>query len=311
MSETTSEATSAATTGERSGTTQSRRASFALITLVYLVALGASAAVWITIDDGPFWRAAYADLVGTAVVFLGSLLLRSSSVYDPYWSVAPPLLVGGWMIELGASPRAWLVLALVTLWGARLTWNWARGYPGLPHEDWRYVDIRRQCVDATGHVAVYWVVSFLGIHLFPTIQVFLGLLGAYVAIATDAALGPFDAVAAVVTLAAIAIEAVADRQLHAFNRDKRPGEILDRGLWAWSRHPNYFGEILFWWGLWLFTLSVSPTPLFALAGPLAITVMFLVVSLPMLEKRSRARRPTYAEHARRTSLLVPWPPRRG
>lgn len=289
---------------------RSRPLSFALITAVYVVAIAASVAAWMTLGDTPFWRAAYADLVGTVVVFVGSMLLRSSSVYDPYWSVAPPLLVGGWMIELGASPRAWVVLGLVSLWGVRLTWNWARGFPGLPHEDWRYVDIREKCVEVTGSVASYWVVSFLGIHLFPTVQVFLGLLGAYVAVATEAPLGLLDAIAALVTLAAIVIEALADRQLHEFARTKRPGEILDRGLWRWSRHPNYFGEILFWWGLWMFTLSMSPTPLFALVGPVAITVMFLVVSLPMLERRSHARRPAYAEHARRTSLLIPWAPRR-
>ena len=86
---------------------------------------------------------------------------------------------------------------------------------------------------------------------------------------------------------------------------------MDRGLWAWSRHPNYFGEILFWWSLWGFALAADAAWWWTVIGPLAITAMFCAASIPMLDARSRERRPEFAAYADRTPMLVPRPPRRG
>ena len=109
-----------------------------------------------------------------------------------------------------------------------------------------------------------------------------------------------------VTAGGIAIEAISDRQLHAFNESKQPGEIMARGLWAYSRHPNYFGEVSFWWGLFLFGLASSPQHIWPIAGALAILALFVLGSIPMLDRRSVTRRPEYAEHMKRVSALVPW-----
>jgi steroid 5-alpha reductase family enzyme len=107
------------------------------------------------------------------------------------------------------------------------------------------------------------------------------------------------------------IEATADAQLHRFCQARKPGEIMSRGLWAYSRHPNYFGEISFWWGLWLFGLAADPgSALWTLAGPAAITALFVFVSVPLIDKRSLARRPGYAEHSKRISAIVPWFPKK-
>ena len=101
-------------------------------------------------------------------------------------------------------------------------------------------------------------------------------------------------------------EATADRQLHRFTAaSPPPGEFLRSGLWAWCRHPNYLGEILFWWGLFAFSLAAGVISWWTAVGAIAITVMFRLVSLPMIERRMIERRPGYAEHARRTSLLLP------
>ncbi|MBI5546954.1 MAG: DUF1295 domain-containing protein, partial [Deltaproteobacteria bacterium] len=90
-----------------------------------------------------------------------------------------------------------------------------------------------------------------------------------------------------------------------------PGEIVNTGLWKYSRHPNYFGEVSFWWGLWLFGVASDPaSALWTLAGPVAMTGLFLFISVPMLDKRSLERRPGYAEHRRRVSALIPWFPKR-
>ena len=116
--------------------------------------------------------------------------------------------------------------------------------------------------------------------------------------------------ATAVTGAAIAIETIADLQLHRFRATAAPGSTLSTGLWAYSRHPNYFGEALFWWGLWLFGAAAGPGPWWLFAGAAAITAMLFFVSIPLIDERMRASRPDYAERVARVSALVPWFPRR-
>lgn len=286
-------------------------ASILVSLLAYAVALAAAAATLVLVPARlhPMAQLAAADGVATLVVFVFSLGLRNSSLYDPYWSMAP-LFIAPWLafgLPGGEAPlvRRVVVTALVALWSLRLTWNFYRGWGGLHHEDWRYVDLRRR----TGRL--YWPVSLLGIHLMPTLVVFLGCLSLWPALVTGTrAPGLLDVLAAAVTLAAVIVEGAADAQLRAFVARRAPGEILERGLWRLSRHPNYFGEILFWWGLWLFALAAAPGAWWTVAGPLTVTVLFLSVSLPMIERRSRRRRPGWDAYAARTRALVPWPPRR-
>jgi steroid 5-alpha reductase family enzyme len=102
---------------------------------------------------------------------------------------------------------------------------------------------------------------------------------------------------------------VADEQMRRFARTKAPGAVMDRGLWRYSRHPNYFGEILFWWSLWFFAMAADPAWWWTVIGPVAMVAMFLSASIPLLDERSRARRPAFDDYARRTSALVPWPPK--
>ncbi len=155
------------------------------------------------------------------------------------------------------------------------------------------------------------VIDLVGIHLVPTLQVFLGMLPVYV-VATRAGrdLGWLDAVALVVGLVAVALELVADRQMHRFLRSREPGQVMDRGLWAWTRHPNYLGEITFWLALALFGLAADPsTWWWVFAGAAAMLALFLGVSIPLMEQRSLERRPAYGDVVARVPRLLPRPPR--
>jgi steroid 5-alpha reductase family enzyme len=288
-----------------------RRHGLFVVTLAYVSAALAAWAVVQLLPAGlhPLAVIALADVAATLVVFGWSLAQDNSSMYDPYWSVAP-LVIAPWLAlhpeAAGAvGLRQALVVGLVYAWGLRLTFNWARGWQGLRHEDWRYVDLRR-----TGRL--YWPVSLLGLHLMPTVMVLGGCLSLWPALVVGTApLSWLDAVAVLVCVGAIACEAVADRQLHAFRRSgPQPGAILDRGLWGWSRHPNYFGEIALWWGLFAFGLAAAPGTWWPLVGPLAITLLFVLASIPLIERRMDKRRTGWAAHCRRVSVLVPWPPRR-
>jgi len=274
----------------------------------YLVALGAAFAVGIAMGSAsPIFTVLAADTMATLVIFSFSMAFANSSVYDPYWSVAPPVIALYWLQTPGASGgspvRRALALWLVIAWAARLTFNWARGWPGLHHEDWRYVELRAKAK------LPYWLVSLGAIHYFPTLQVFLGCLPLYaVLVMGKRPWGTLDWLGVALTAGAIAIETVADEQLRRFRRSEPPGQICEDGLWAYSRHPNYLGELGFWWGLWLFALAAHPGWAWTVIGPIAMTLMFMLASIPMLEERSLARRPGYAEHMRRVSRLLPWPP---
>jgi steroid 5-alpha reductase family enzyme len=289
-----------------------RARAFAWLAVAYAAALAAGvAAAWMLPGRNPILVAAVADVVATVVVFGFSLALGNSSVYDPYWSVAPIPIVAYWALVPGASAasalRQALVLLLVTAWGVRLTVNCLVRWHGLGEEDFRYREIRAK----TGRL--YWPASFFSIHVMPTAWVFLGLLPTYPALALPGRpAGPLDLVAASVTALAIVIEAVSDLQLRRFMSTRRdPEAVLDVGLWSVSRHPNYFGEVLFWWGLWLFGMAANPSWAWTAVGPISITLLFALVSVPWMDRRMLARHPSWAGHMRSTSAIVPWPRRRG
>ena len=286
-------------------TDSGRIESFAWVTHAYVVAL--AVALWViarSADGHPLRTLIVADVVATVVVFAFSIRWNNGSVYDPYWSVVPPLFALYWIAEArdALALRQVLVTVLVFAWGIRLTYNWARGWPGLHHEDWRYVDIYAKAPMPK------WLASFLAIHFFPTVQVILGSLSLLPALAYgDAEYNLLDAIALIVTAGAILIETVADEQLRSFARRKQPGDIIQHGLWARSRHPNYFGELGFWWGLFLFGLAADPSYWWTVIGPIAMTLMFRYASIPLLDQRSVERRPGYAEHMQRLNAVVPWP----
>lgn len=281
---------------------------FAVVTLAYVMA-HVVAAVTLHQLEGHHALIAVgaANLAAGTTVFVFSRAFSNTSFVDAYWSVAPASMVAWLALGPGhhdaLSTRQLLILSLVFLYAVRLTWNWARGWTGLTHEDWRYVDLRKQ----TGRL--YWVVSYVGLHFFPAVLVFLGITPLYTAlVAAPQGFGALDLVAAAVTLAAIVIEAVADEQLRNFRRATPDGGICDVGLWSWSRHPNYFGEISLWVGLFLFGVAAG-APWWTAVGCVSMVALFVGASIPMAEKRSLARRPAYAEHQKKVSMLVPMPPR--
>jgi steroid 5-alpha reductase family enzyme len=280
---------------------------YGFIGVVYLVAgLAAAAVGHLTRGIHPIAVAACADAAATIVVFAFSVTLDNSSCYDPYWSVAPVLVALYWATvgRIGHAElvRQIAVVALVSVWAVRLTWNCLRRWKGLDDEDWRYRDLRAR------HGRRYWFVSFLGIHAMPTALVFLGCLSLFPALADSTRpFGIVDLAAILVVGGAIWIEALSDRELRRFRKASTdPKEVLVTGVWAHSRHPNYLGEIAFWWGLYLFALAANPRYWWAILGPLAITALFRYISVPMMEEHMRASRPAYARYVKKTPMIVPW-----
>lgn len=287
----------------------SRTGSLIRVTAAYVVAV-AVALVWLLWGPGTgqLWLdGLIADLIATVVVFVFSRIYENSSFYDPYWSVIPPLLAFYWWIrsdEPSNTARWWLMMAVMLVWAVRLTANWVSTFPGMHHEDWRYPMVRERA----GRFA--FAADLFGIHVFPTLQVFAGMIPVYV-VATRAGepFGVLDVVAFVIGAGAVALEAVADLQMHRFAATKSPGQVMDRGVWAWSRHPNYFGECGVWLSFGLFGLAAAPDSWWVLTGVVTMVAMFVGVSIPMMEQRSLQRRPAYRDVVHRVSAFVPLPPR--
>jgi len=282
-----------------------RGASLAVVAVAYATAIGlgllAASAV-----SGPAVGLAACYFVSALVIYAWSMAVDNGSMFDAWWSVLP--VVGAvWLTVTAATDpgiRQWLLLGVVVLWGVRLTANWATAWPGLGHEDWRYIDMYEKGPKP--------LISLFGVHLVPAATVYLGSLP-LVTVLHDGN-GSADALAWLafaVGLAAVAIEGVADLQLRAFNRTKQPGQVIDRGLWHLSRHPNYFGEVSFWWSLWLAGVAAATSSWWTVVGAVAITAMIRGASIPMMDGRSAERRPAFAEYAARTPALIPLPRRRG
>ena len=253
------------------------------------------------LDD--LWRLAAADAAATVFIFITSLMFNNSSMYDPYWSVKPAVIATGFAVLFGLDSFPAIVLfILMHLYNLRLTSNFWRDWPGLIHEDWRYQDFRRNFPKA------YWFISFTGIHFFPTLMVYLACIPLYFGMKLDFEMSWIGWLGAAITLAAVVIAFVADEQMRSFRKKpENKGKNMDEGLWKYSRHPNYFGEIMTWWGIWLIALNANFDYWWTGIGALAITVMFVFISIPMMDKRSLQRRPNFEEYMKRTWMIVPIP----
>lgn len=295
----------------------SRGASFTRVAVAYVVALAVAIGTAVLMDEGAHLHAqglmrsfsilSGADVAATLVVFVFSLTFRNSSMYDPYWMVVPPAFcLGYWVMGSAIDLRSVIYTLLISAWCARLTFNWVRGWGGLDHEDFRYRDLQKQF----GTGALYWLVSLTGLHLFPTAVVLLGLLPSVAVFAGGSGVGVLDVIGAAIMLTGIVIQAVADEQLKRFAETRTSRDaICDVGLWAYSRHPNYFGELCVWVGPVLMAYGSGNAAWWTPLGALTVLGLFLFASIPMMEKR-QSRKPAYADYQKRVSMLVPLPAKR-
>lgn len=278
---------------------ESRGLSFILIVIVYLLALAAGIGVYVACPFALWAKLLLADIAATVVTFIFSLLFQNASVYDPYWSVQPISILFLLLTEFRPTMSAVLPLIAVALWGIRLTANWAYTFKNLTAQDWRYTMLKEK----TGKL--YPLVNFFGIHLVPTLVVYACILPVVYTLADAPAFNIGAAVFFIVSLAAVLLQGTADCQMHAF-RKRGTGGFIRSGVWKWSRHPNYLGEILMWWGIGLAGLCVMPQRWYLLLGAVLNTLLFLFISIPMADTH-QARKKGFEAYKSQTRMLLPFP----
>jgi steroid 5-alpha reductase family enzyme len=236
---------------------------------------------------------------------------RDPSFVDAFWAFAITLMaVSSFVLADGWEPRKALIAGLVVIWGARLGVHlflrWRRDGADRRYEallasarekrGWSFARTTALFVFAPQAVLL-WVASM---------PAQLGQVSDEPGFTLLAYIG------ALLALFGIAFESLADIQLARFKADAgNAGQVMDKGLWGWSRHPNYFGEAVTWWGLWLIAAETTPG-LFSVVGPLFVTFTLVKWSgAPMLERGLHETRPGYAAYVRRVSAFIPRPPKRG
>lgn len=251
--------------------------------------------------------AAVTIAVAMVTTWLVSVMIKNASIVDIVWGLGFVAVswVLAWRID-GDSGRQMLLAVMVGVWGLRLGGYLAKR--NLGHgEDFRYVLMRKR-----------WGAKFPVVSLF-TVFVLQGVLMWLVSLPVqfgsgDATpgVGPLAVIGILVWAVGLAFEAIGDAQLARFKRDPaNKGLVMDKGLWRYTRHPNYFGDALLWWGIGIVGAETG-SGVIGLIGPVVMTVLLTRVSgVPMLEHSMAKRRPGYTEYVARTSGFIPRPPRAG
>jgi steroid 5-alpha reductase family enzyme len=256
----------------------------------------------------PFSATFFVTVLAFAGLWWLGRLRRDVSIVDVYWGPGFAVIAAvGFVFGAGTLPRAFLVVALVAMWGFRLG-----GYLGWrklqqPAEDFRYAAMRARAGSDFERQSVLTVFGLQAVLMW----VISSPVQWAVTTPSSPSLGMLDLVGVVLWGIGLAFESLGDLQLIEFKANPaNAGMVLDRGLWRYTRHPNYFGDCCVWWAFYAFACA-TPHGWWTFIGPVVMTVLLVRVSgVPMLERSLLARKPGYAAYVARTSSFVPMPPRR-
>ena len=238
--------------------------------------------------------------------WLLSLALKNASIVDIVWGLG--FVITSWVLALtidGDSTRQILLAVMVGAWGLRLGGYLAKRNIGHG-EDWRYKAMRKKKGPRFGLISLVTVFGLQGgLMWVVSLPVMFGNSDA------TPGVGPLAVIGVMVWAVGLSFEAVGDWQLAKFKKDpSNAGKVMQTGLWSLTRHPNYFGDALLWWGIGIVGAETG-TGVIGFIGPVVMTVFLLRVSgVPMLERSLMKRREGYAEYAARTSAFIPRPPKR-
>lgn len=282
--------------------------SYLIVLAVYILAFSAGLLIFkLSSDMHVLISTLLADIAATLVVWGFGILFANSSIYDPYWSVAPLIILLSWIIIKGVSFSVIDILFMIAIaiWGIRLTLNWAIRWKGLQHQDWRYTMLKEKSP------RLWFFTNLFGINLMPTVIVFIALTPVYFGIGQERPLNFYIGIWFAICMGAVLVQTISDRQMDLFRKNRsNKNQYIDQGLWRYSRHPNYLGEISFWWGIWLMQIGIVTQKWATVIGPILITLLFIFVSIPMMEKHILASKPAYSRYQKQVSILKLMPRKR-
>ena len=274
---------------------------------VYLVAICIGTGIFLLLKGHVHYllNILICDAAATIVVWLFGVIFKTASMYDPYWSVQTVIFYIGLLIYFN-NFNFFTIIPLIALaiYSVRLTGNFIMGFHDLTYVDWRYTMLKEK----SGKL--FQLVNLFGICMFPTLVVY----GASLPIFVYASLTEFsylDMIGSIIIMGGVLLEFLADWQMKIFIKYRTSKNlVIDYGLWKYSRHPNYLGEIAIWFGVALVLIIHNPTYWYFIFGAVINLLMFLFISIPMEEKHMLEYKPALKEYIKTTSMLLLLPRRK-
>ena len=281
--------------------TKSKKGSLILVFFYYVISFSLAYLFTKNLNFDGWLLITIWHVIATLVIFIFSNIHKNSSIYDPFWHVAPIPIVFYIASRSNLSRlEIMLVVAAFLFWSLRLTYNWYLNWSNLDHEDFRYIDLKNN------NKFLAFLNDLFGIHLIPTLIVNASLYPIYVAL-TSNSLNYLLYVGFLLIFFAVCIQYISDSQMREFRKDiNNLGKTMKYGLWKYSRHPNYLGEVCFWFGIYIFALASDSASIWLLASPLVMLALFVFISCPMMDNRSLKKRSDYREYMDKTPQLFMW-----
>lgn len=272
--------------------------SLLIVAIIYAIAIVGGYLLALLIPVNFLLRYFLADIFATVIVYIFSVIFKNTSVYDPYWSFTPWVLALIAIIELRnfSAPIILLFIAF-SFWSWRLTINWMITFKNMTWEDWRYTKYRN-----TLSRPLFELINFVGLQMMPTLVVFAGLVPFLLLVQQGS--NYWAIVGVLIISIGTTLELFADHQMHTFLAETTERKTCQKGLWNYSRHPNYLGEITIWFGPAIAHLIQYPTQWYFDIGCIIVLLLFAFISIPMMEKRQLQRRNDYELYTKTTSKLL-------
>lgn len=279
-----------------------------ILLAIYLIAVAIGALYFIVLRKfglNVLLSVLLADVLATIFVWLTGLIFKTASVYDPYWSLQT-MVIYAFLVSYFNNWNLGTILVFIpiVLYSVRLTANFIIGFDSLSYVDWRYKMLKEK----TGKF--YQLVNLFGICMFPTLVVYT----ASIPLMIYAEIGVFSVwnlIGIMVILGGTLLELISDIEMKKFIKNRKDrSEVINVGLWNYSRHPNYLGEILVWYGAALILIISYPSYWYFASGAIINMIMFLFISIPMEEKHMMEYKPGMVDYKKRVSALLILPNRK-
>ncbi|MBQ8206229.1 MAG: DUF1295 domain-containing protein [Bacilli bacterium] len=247
------------------------------------------------------WNILIANVVSTIVIYIIGCIYKTASIYDPYWSIQTVVIYICLMIYYKTINVGNVIfLICILFWAIRLTYNFIHGFNDISYIDWRYKMLKEKTNK------LYPIVNLLGIHLVPTLIVYFASIPSFLYVINNNNFKLINVVGLLIMILATLLELISDYNMIQFKKVRKDkNEIINIGLWKYSRHPNYLGEILFWYGVSLTFILSNVSLWYVIIGAILNTLLFVFISIPMAENHLSSYKENYSDYKQKTRMLLP------